>query len=308
MTDIEDSEKWLSENITENHVVDDDFGLFKIAVHLKKVEAVKLYWEGAAMEEMRDVETAILHYRRAFKLWPALDSVTCGGLPQAVREEAERAGIFCDIAIIEVAKARSSRVGHAYGLLNELDLTNIEIVRQYIADNETSLHNNPQNATHKCKVCTFMNNPPSHPFRNRAPDVLCKMLDFAIKTWEDENWSGDASSPGPLYSIKGGVRSLSIRVVEHWEYFVGGGLVDPYHYDVDSVITIVALLVNSDEFDGGTFRTNEADDTQQEHHMNKGDAICFLSHKFHNIVPLSKGIRRSLVIELWQGGDGHAGR
>lgn len=102
--------------------------------------------------------------------------------------------------------------------------------------------------------------------------------------------------------------SLSIRVVEHWHYDVGGGLVDNYHYDTDSVITIVALLSDASDFDGGTFRTFEHDGTHLEHPMLQGDVICFLSHKYHNIVALTRGIRRSMVVELWQGGIGHDGR
>ena len=30
--------------------------------------------------------------------------------------------------------------------------------------------------------------------------------------------------------------------MEYWEYEKGGGLIDPFHYDVDSILTIVALL------------------------------------------------------------------
>jgi tetratricopeptide (TPR) repeat protein len=305
---FEDAEKWLADNITENNRVDDDFGLYKIAVHFGKEDAVKLYWEGAATEETGDIASAINLYKRAFRLWPALDSVTHGGLPRAVREEAETAGFSCDIAIIDVPAARASRVRHARGLLDQSDLAQIEAIRQIIAETESPLQNNPQNTTHKLKVCTFMNNPPDNLFRNKAPIVLSKMLNFAMRAWEEEDWSGSVAAPGPLHNIAGGVQSLSIRVVEHWEYSVGGGLVDPFHYDVDSVLTIVALLVDPDEFEGGTFRTNELDDRQLEHPMHKGDVICFLSHKFHNIVPLTKGVRRSLVMELWQGGDGHAGR
>ena len=45
-----------------------------------------------------------------------------------------------------------------------------------------------------------------------------------------------------ISSTTGGLSSLSIRVMEYWEYDIGGGLIDPFHYDVDSVLTLVALL------------------------------------------------------------------
>ena len=109
-----------------------------------------------------------------------------------------------------------------------------------------------------------------------------------------------------VQEIKGGVESLNIRVVEHWDYQVGGGLVDDVHYDCDSVITIVCLLEAADE--GGVFRTFEADDTHLEHHLEVGDSVCFVSHKYHNVTPVTGGKRRSLVVELWQCEKGQLNR
>ena len=51
----------------------------------------------------------------------------------------------------------------------------------------------------------------------------------------------------------------------------------------------------------GVFRTREPDGSMKEHRMRAGDAICFLSHKHHNVTPLLKGRRHSLVVELWKG-------
>jgi predicted 2-oxoglutarate/Fe(II)-dependent dioxygenase YbiX len=46
-----------------------------------------------------------------------------------------------------------------------------------------------------------------------------------------------------------------------------------------------------------------------DHPMEVGDAVCFVSHKFHNVLPVTRGTRRSMVIELWQGGNsGYTGR
>jgi hypothetical protein len=39
-----------------------------------------------------------------------------------------------------------------------------------------------------------------------------------------------------------GVAGLRIRIVEHWEYTVGGHLQDDLHYDGGSVLTIVTAL------------------------------------------------------------------
>jgi hypothetical protein len=295
---------------TSTCTVPDDYGLSKIAAHLGNGEAVTLYWEGAAKEQIGDIPGAMSLYKRAYRIWPALDSIYQAGLPCDVREEAEAANFSsCDLlGIVNVAAARASQVMHAPALLNTSDLQDIEAVRNIIAAAETPLVNNPQNATHKKKICTFLNNPPHYYMRTHAPHVLEKMLRFGRRAWADANWSGDADTPGPLYVITDGMPSLSIRVAEHWEYTVGGGLVDPLHYDVDSVLTLVALLSDENDFTGGTFRTLEADNSQLEHPMTQGSVICFISHKYHNIVPVTKGIRRSFVMELWQGGLGHMGR
>ena len=301
--------EWVASHTNDRTDIDIDFGLSKIANHFGKSSAVDIYWNGAAREADGDVEGAIEQYRRAFKLWPALDSVTYGGLPRGVREDAEAAGLslhFLDI--VDVTMARDSCVMHCKGLLNTDDIAAVEAVRGNIEAKEGCFHNNPQNSTHKCKTATFMNNPPDYLVRNEAPQVIGKMLRFAMAAWEQGNWSGTPEQPGPLYAIRGGVPSLSIRVVEHWKYDVNGGLEDPLHYDVDSVLTVVVLLVDPQEFDGGVFRTNETDGTHLEHSLAQGDAICFVSHKFHNITPLTRGVRKSLVMELWQGGIGHSGR
>lgn len=209
---------------------------------------------------------------------------------------------------VDISLARSSNVIHSTALLNNNDLSSIELVRDEIINKQNLLDNNPQNMTHMNKVGAFLNSPPLYPLYSHAPQVIGKMINFANEAWLKGNWSGSKDNPGPLYNITGGILSLSIRVVEHWIYNVGGGLVDNFHYDVDSVITIVALLSDSNDYEGGLFRTYESNDTHLIHSMNQGDAICFVSHKFHNITPLLKGIRKSLVIELWQGGNGHSGR
>ncbi|CAM9347364.1 unnamed protein product, partial [Ectocarpus fasciculatus] len=62
------------------------------------------------------------------------------------------------------------------------------------------------------------------------------------------------------------------------------------------MLTIVALLSEDGDFEGGAFRTYEPNGEHLEHPMGKGDVICFVSHKYHNITPITKGTRRSMVI------------
>lgn len=72
-----------------------DSKLKEIALQLGHEEAVVLLREAMAMEEAGDFCSAVKQYKRAYRLWPALDSIDDGGLPKAVRREAESAGIDC---------------------------------------------------------------------------------------------------------------------------------------------------------------------------------------------------------------------
>ena len=232
-----------------------------------------------------------------------------GGIPRNVREEAKVAGILDGLlGVVDVSAAQATRVHKAPNLLSSQDLSDIAALQDDISSLESSLENNPENNTHQLKIATFMNNPPHFHMVTQLPCIVGKMIAFAEEAWKVDLWHGTNEHIGPLSEVPGGVPSLSVRVVEHWEYEVGGGLQDDYHYDTDSVLTIVVLLSDASDFEGGTFRTFECDGTHMEHTMDQGDAICFISHKYHNIVPLTRGKRRSLVMELWQGGVGHKGR
>jgi predicted 2-oxoglutarate/Fe(II)-dependent dioxygenase YbiX len=69
---------------------------------------------------------------------------------------------------------------------------------------------------------------------------------------------------------------------------------------------VVAAL--TDDFEGGEFRTHEVNGSQLVHPLWAGGGLCLVSHKYHNVQPLTEGVRRSLVLELWQGGISGLGR
>jgi hypothetical protein len=307
--------KWISSNINSERLTIADYGLSQIAREFNKEEALQLYWQGSDKENAGDIQGGISLYKKAFRMWPALDSVTMGGLPAEVRKQAQehKDGLFDSILLdcVSVPVARASTVMHSPALLTPEDILDVERTRSIVLAKEGGfLQNNSENGGHHNKQGVFLHNPPQCSICSEAPNVLGKMLQFASEAWEEAGWTGTIDKPGPLYNHaqKGGLASLNIRCVEMWEYSPGGGLVDDYHNDTDSTITLVCLMSEASEFAGGSFRTFESDGTHQVHTMQKGDAICFLSHKFHNIVPLARGTRKSLVIELWQGGVGHHGR
>lgn len=70
--------------------------LAKVAKLLGKEEAFSVFVEAAATEEAGDCFRAVKLYTQAFKMWDALQTTMDeGGLPTAVRREAETAGIDC---------------------------------------------------------------------------------------------------------------------------------------------------------------------------------------------------------------------
>ena len=62
-------------------------------------------------------------------------------------------------------------------------------------------------------------------------------------------------------------------------------------------------LMLSDEaaFEGGSFATLEPDGVLHTQPFASGDALVFVSHKYHCVQRVEAGAREVLVIELWRG-------
>lgn len=309
----EDWSLWITTHTAQTCLVPSDYGLASIAEFLGPAQskALQLALDGAESESDGDISGAMKKYASAYRLWPSLDSINAGGIPMDVRQEADAAGYlkvnpYGLFDVVSVQKARDSRAIASQRLLNDQDIASVFLLRHDILQSQSAMANNPENRGHTCKEACMMNNPPTYPLQTRKPWIVVKLLKFAQQAWDEGKWS---SPGGPLEHVKiKGIAGLSIRVMELWEYQIGGGLTDLYHYDTDSIVTIVTLLSNSDDFEGGTFRTFETGGEDKDYTMNKGDAVAFVSHKYHNITPLTRGRRNSLVMELWQGGVGHQGR
>lgn len=302
---------WIEAHTAQQSLIPPDYGLSKIAAFLGTSVALQHYFDGAEFESGGEYTNAAKKYSAAYRLWPSLDSIMIGGLPKDAREEAiskgyldEKQNVLFDV--IDITEARASKVVSSTSrLLNDNDLDLVDRVKNSILLSESEGTNNPQNSWHSHKKACMMNNPPFYALHTSAPQIIGKLLHFAEQAWEAGDWSGPN---GPLRNLKHGIAGLSIRVAELWQYEEKGGLTDPFHYDTDSILTIVALLSDSGDFDGGAFRTYESDNTHLVHRMEQGDAICFVSYKYHNVTEVTRGARRSLVMELWQGGVGHLGR
>jgi hypothetical protein len=147
---------------------DKSFGLKAIAEHFGKTTALELFNDGGGLESGGDVDGAIRLYKKAFRMWPELDSVLDGGIPRGVRRQVEGAGDGTlwfpgMIHAVDVTLARRSAVMRRPQLLTASDLQEVEGVLAAVRERDGSaLGNNPQNATHSNKVCTMLNNPPQY--------------------------------------------------------------------------------------------------------------------------------------------------
>lgn len=98
---------------------------------------------------------------------------------------------------------------------------------------------------------------------------------------------------------------LRTRCVEFHTYVPGGGLMEVAHRDFGSTLTMSILLSAAAEMGGGhfiTWKSSRRDRMPVVHDaMVRGDALLFASEKIHNVSPITRGVRNSLVIELWTG-------
>ena len=129
---------------------------------------------------------------------------------------------------------------------------------------------------------------------------------------------------------------FNIRVAEYHDMYTGGSLPFPKHYDIGSLITVDIMLKEATS--GGEFQTLERSETNniveydqiqtqtqietaavvgtekkvetgtetgvealKAHKFEVGDALVFVSHKYHSVTPVQTGNRKVLVIEFWQG-------
>jgi len=74
----------------------------------------------------------------------------------------------------------------------------------------------------------------------------------------------------------------------------------PMDRAVPRKLSLSMLLSDPSEFEGGEFQVKTNNDTAQTLETQKGRAWFFPSYTLHRVAPVTKGVRRSLV--LWVGG------
>eukprot|EP00929_Paragymnodinium_shiwhaense_P061376 TRINITY_DN30650_c0_g1_i1.p1 TRINITY_DN30650_c0_g1~~TRINITY_DN30650_c0_g1_i1.p1 ORF type:complete len:832 (+),score=160.88 TRINITY_DN30650_c0_g1_i1:87-2582(+) len=135
--------------------------------------------------------------------------------------------------------------------------------------------------------------------RAKAPDLLQRLLDAVLEA--------DAGPEGPrlLHGVED-TSKLRPRVVEYHQVGPGGSLPDPTHIDGGSLLTIDVMLSHpGEDFDGGQFCTLESDGRYAQHDFQSGDAVVFVSQKYHCVRPVTRGLRKVMIMELWEGEERH---
>ncbi len=137
-------------------------------------------------------------------------------------------------------------------------------------------------------------------FRRACPEILEKIT-AAVARAE----SAEPSMKKLLTSRQPG--EVGVRCIEYHEVRPGGSLPDLKHYDIGSLLTVDIMISESADFTGGEFSTLESDGQllrqQAFNAQATGDALLFVSHKYHCVQPVVSGLRRVLVIEFWVGPD-----
>jgi len=83
----------------------------------------------------------------------------------------------------------------------------------------------------------------------------------------------------------------------HYDWHIDAA---PTDRSVPRKLSLSMLLSNPSDFEGGEFQVKTSNDTAQTLETLKGRAWFFPSYTLHRVAPVTKGVRRSLV--LWVGG------
>lgn len=96
--------------------------------------------------------------------------------------------------------------------------------------------------------------------------------------------------------------ALNFRTAEFHEYTASGQLSGEKHFDAGSLITMDVLLSDPGTcYTGGALVLPGPGGSLLAPALLKGDAALFISHRYHNVQPVTGGKRSVLVVEIWDG-------
>ena len=128
-------------------------------------------------------------------------------------------------------------------------------------------------------------------FHKKLATIRQKILE-TVQQVDNNNWR-----------LFDNVEHVNIRVVEYHKNEVNHELSDPKHYDLNSLLTMDIMLSEDGDFEGGDLQTLESDGTLKRHEFTQGDALIFVSHKYHCVSRVRSGKRNVMVLEFWYGAE-----
>jgi predicted 2-oxoglutarate/Fe(II)-dependent dioxygenase YbiX len=191
---------------------------------------------------------------------------------------------------MELGRAQASRVVALPGLLSAAD-----VARVHSCASSSPASAGKDLSKHDGRWETLYLHSDGH-FQRECADILAKILREARRA--------EAAEPSMCRVLSGvAVQDVGCRCIEYHEVRAGGGLPDPHHHDIGSLVTVDIMLGDpATDFEGGEFHTLESDGSMQPHAFARmGDALMFVSHKYHCVQPVRAGLRRVLVLEFWLG-------
>ena len=230
----------------------------------------------------------------------ALAATTAAAAALMRQQYLEYEKLVADCAVSEehlplTAEAQRTAVHHIPKLLSEEEVDQVHAIAAELKPHVGSDGRNENNvaAAYRSGKWETLYLSTDNRIQQRAPWLRERLVAACHESDENRGWKMLERATTPL-----GVRCVEYHTVEP-----GGSLPFPTHFDSSSLITIDVMLSDpSTEFEGGQFSTLEADGTMKEYsHFKKGDALVFVSHKFHCVSPVSASRRHVLVMELWEG-------
>ena len=103
-------------------------------------------------------------------------------------------------------------------------------------------------------------------FEKAEPELLAKLTNI-MKETDEEHWSLIANE------VK---EDVNVRVIEYHHYIRGGGLLNKFHFDGGSILTMVCMLSDpTKDFEGGQLMIWECDEEFKKYTVNQGDVLIF---------------------------------
>lgn len=279
-------------------------------------------WDGLFLDE--SVETPIQSLSPAVTFTPSREAVTSSvsnvaempstivDTPPKIADTPPNAGTPPNalprcMPLSEAQKTRAVKIPHFFTKdeIEQVKALGVEAAR----DLNTGSEIRSDDKLKAWKVL-FLNE--SNVFAQSLPELGKKIFQLIEKVDKEEGWNLGLSEA-----------QCSVRVVEyHRQVAPSPGLSDIRHYDMDSLVTFDVLL--NDDFEGGEFQTLECDGSLTNHTrefpaaeaengtateplqgrgnktIKSGDALLFVSHKYHCVSPVIGGERHVLVIEFWR--------